>query len=161
MKTKTFIAIIISFALILFTSSSFATNDMMNNMGNGVQNVLSNAGNGIRNVINGTGNVVENMASGIGEGINNMTNDNENNTANETTNDTFGGLMTDDNNNNSYNATRTATTGNTTNATFLGMNATAWGWLIMGIVGAAIVGLVWFYGKQHEDGYTPKHDDNY
>ena len=156
MKTKTLFAIIISLAFILFSTTSFATNnvmgDMGNNIGNGMQNVLTGAGNGIRNVVNGAGNIVEDMAGGIGEGINDMTNGNEN---------TFrGGMMTDTNDNN-YDATRTATTVNTANDTFLGMNATAWGWLIMAIVGALIVGFVWFYGKQHEDGYNPKHDDNY
>jgi len=45
-----------------------------------------------------------------------------------------------------YTATRTATTNNN----FLGMSDTAWTWLILGIVGAAIVGLVWYYGAQYE-----------
>ena len=62
------------------------------------------------------------------------------NTAEEITKDTAVATT-----NSNYNASRTST------ATVLGMNATAWTWLIVGIVGVAIVALVWFYGKEHSE----------
>ena len=154
MKIKTFISIII-ISLVFFASTCFATDnsgDMMNSAENGIQNVTNGAENAINGAASGVGNVVSGIAGGIGQGINNM--------GEGIQNMTRGGLMSD--NNGDYTATRTAATGVTTNGdTFLGMNATTWGWLIMAIVGAAIVGLVWFYGKQHEDGYNPNHEDNY
>ena len=48
------------------------------------------------------------------------------------------------NNNNDYTATRTSATDNT----FMGMNSTAWTWLILGIAAIAIVALVWYYSMQ-------------
>lgn len=49
---------------------------------------------------------------------------------------------------NPYTATKTSVSGYTT---FLGMTSTGWTWLIVGIFGVAIIALIWFYGKQHED----------
>ena len=54
-------------------------------------------------------------------------------------------------NSNTYIATRTSTT----DSRFMGMNATAWTWLILGIAGIAIVALVWYYGSQ----MRTNHDD--
>ena len=48
-------------------------------------------------------------------------------------------------NNGSYTATRTSTP-----ATFAGMNANTWAWLIVAVFGAIIIGFVWFYGQQHQ-----------
>ena len=42
-----------------------------------------------------------------------------------------------------YSATRTST-----DATLMGMNATAWTWLILGLAAIAIVALVWYYSMQ-------------
>ena len=55
--------------------------------------------------------------------------------------------MTTGTNNGDYTATRTSTT----QATFMGMNATAWTWLILGIAAIAIVALVWYYSMQLRD----------
>ena len=60
-------------------------------------------------------------------------------------------LVSDNDNNGSYTATRTATA---TNGTLLGMNSTAWTWLILGIATIAIVALVWYYGKQYDNNKT-------
>ena len=149
MKTRTIFVIALSFALILFATNCFATDNAGNGAMSGVQNVLEGAGNGVRNVVNGTGNVVEDAANGIGRGIGNI-----GNSIDEGMNNM------DNTNNGDYTAQRTATTAEN-NGTFLGMNSTVWTWVIMGIIGAAIISLVWFYGKQHEDGYKPNHDDNY
>lgn len=152
MKTKTFLSLVIAFAIIFFSSTCFASNNM-----------IENATNGIRNVMGSAENVIDNAASGIGQGVGTIGNnisEGMNSAGRTIQNVTNGGLMNDTNNN--YTATRTATSvTNTNGSTFLGMNATAWGWLIMAIVGAMIVGFVWYYGKQHEDGYNPNHEDNY
>ena len=47
--------------------------------------------------------------------------------------------------NNGYTATRTSTAQDT----FMGMNATAWTWLIIGVLGVLVIGLIWYYGKDH------------
>ena len=161
MNTRTILTIIIIFALIFFTNNIFATNNTQ--QGNStIQNVMENAGNGIRNVVNGTGNIVGGAISGISQEMSNMGNDitkgmqnMEENTGN------MNGLS---NTNSNYNAERTATAGNDTTAptsTFFGMDSTTWTWIIMGIVGIAIIALVWFYSKQRTDKYDSKNEDNF
>lgn len=59
-----------------------------------------------------------------------------------------------------YNASRTSTSVQSASNTFLGMGATAWGWLIIAILGIATVSLVWYYGKETELKYN-HNDDNY
>ena len=44
---------------------------------------------------------------------------------------------------NNYTATRTSA-----DNTFMGMNSTAWTWLILGIAAIAIIALVWYYSSQ-------------
>ncbi len=153
MKKKTLISIVTLFAVILFGVSSFASND---NMG-------SDAVNGVRNAVGGAENVVEDAAKGIAGGIRDGISDMENGAedASRTGGNNMQGAMTSDTNrtDRNYTATRTATTG-TTNNTFLGMNETAWAWLIMAVVGIAIVALVWYYGKQNEM-TANNHDDRY
>ena len=108
-------------------------------------NGLQDAADGIRNVVGDAENAVEGAARDISNASKNVTNEIEkgaNNAGNavmNTTNDIF-----NTRNNNNYTATRTATTDNT----FMGMNATAWTWLIIGIAAIAIVALVWYYAMQ-------------
>ena len=52
-------------------------------------------------------------------------------------------------------ATRTSTAATTEN-TFMGMNATAWTWLILGIAAIAIIALVWYYSAQ----FTSSHHND-
>lgn len=56
------------------------------------------------------------------------------------------------NGNAGYTATRT-----NTNATWLGMDATMWTWLIMAILGVAIVAMIWFYAKQDNTEQSEQH----
>ena len=57
-----------------------------------------------------------------------------------------------DNATSDYNATKTST-----NSNLMGMSSQSWTWLILGIVGVVIVGLVWYYGAQYEhSNYTDK-----
>ena len=152
MKRITLIALATIFAVILFGVSSFAANNIASDAAHGIGNVVGGMTNGIRNGISAVGNTLQ------GNDNDTMTTGNNNNSNG---NNNRNGAMTTDTNNNGYNATRTATTRMATNTseTFLGMNATAWGWLIMSVVGITTVALVWFYGKEREAGYN--RDDNY
>lgn len=151
MKKKIYISIVALIVITLFSFSyTFANNDMT-------------AVEGIRNVVGGAENVVQDAGKGIVDGVRNITSNGENamenvsrdvgNTMQNAGNNIAGGLTTD---NNDYNATRTTTRSAVTadEGTFLGMNSTMWTWLIMAIVGIAIVALVWMYAKQNNNSYN-------
>lgn len=130
-------------------------------------NMAQDAANGVRNFVSGAENVVENAGSTLMNGIRtgiDATGNVADNMMNTTSNTTNGMLTTD--NNSDYNATRTATTRSVTqnattdSGTFLGMDPIVLTWLIMGILGIATVGLVWYYGKQKELSYN-HNDDKY
>lgn len=115
--------------------------------------MLKDAANGARNVVGGAENAIEDAAGGVSNTAKNMTNSMENGAASATNsmkNSTGTTKDTNDNNNNEgYIASRTSTDVNAAgNATFMGMTATTWTWLIMGIAAIAIVALVWYYGNQ-------------
>ncbi len=42
--------------------------------------------------------------------------------------------------------------------TLLGMNSTAWIWLVIGIATIAIIALVWYYGKQNVNNHNRRLD---
>ena len=151
MKKKIYISIVAIITITLFSFSyTFANNDMT-------------AVDGIRNVVGGAENVVEDAGRGLVDGVRNITSNGENamgnassdigNTMQNAGNGISGSLSTDNNN---YNATRTTTRSavDTNEGTFLGMNSTMWTWLIMAIVGIAIVALVWMYAKQNNNSYN-------
>ncbi len=147
MKKKLYITLLTLVAIIFFSFSyTFAANDMsvvdgIRNVVGGAENVVEDAGkgvvDGVRNVTSGGENVMENVAGDIGNGVQN------------TGNKVAGSLRNDNNN---YDATRTST--NAAEGTFLGMNSTVWTWLIMAVVGIAIVALVWMYAKQNNNSYN-------
>lgn len=148
MKKKTIIAMVTALSVIFFgISYSFAAN-----------NIGQEAVDGIRNVVGGAENVVENAASGVVNGVKDATHATENTAGNvmNSASRTISGAMTSDNNNGNYTATRTSATSN--NYTLFGMNSTTWAWLIMAILGIAIVAVVWYYGKQNE--VSSKHSRN-
>lgn len=102
----------------------------------------------LKDAAQGTVNTVENVVSDAGHAINKGASTVKNATgnvmnANKATATT-----------NNYNATRTSTT----SPTFMGMNATAWTWLIVGVLGAIIIGLVWYYGKEHSSATKISHE---
>lgn len=144
MKKKLYITLFILLAILTFSFSyTFAANNIA---------VVD----GIRNVVGGAENVMENAGNGIVSGVRNVTSAGQNTMENATGdmgNRTMGGMTTD---NNDYTATRTTTrmATDTNTGTFLGMNSTMWTWLIMGIVGVAIIALVWMYAKQNENSYN-------
>ena len=142
MNKKIFITLLI-FSLFLFFSYSCClantkAGNTMKDMGNSVGNAIVGAKNTVVDGIKDLGNT----ATTMGKDAMNTTQDLGQDTEN-TLNDTINNLDTNDNN---YSATRTATN----NGNLLGMSDTTWTWLILGIVGLAIVGLVWYYGAQYE-----------
>lgn len=151
MKKKIYISILAVITITLLSFSyTFAANDMK-------------AVDGIRNVVGGAENVVEDAGKGIVDGVRNITSNGENamdnitrdtgNTMQNAGNGIAGALSTD---NNGYDATRTTTRSavDAGEGTFLGMNSTVWTWLIMAVVGIAIVALVWMYAKQNNNSYN-------
>lgn len=114
-------------------------------------NMVQDAANGVRNVVGGAENAVEDAAKGVTDGAKNITNNIEN-VGNKAENKASNMTGSDNSNNsristnNSYTATRTST--GTEANTFMGMTATSWTWLIMGIAAIAIIALVWYYSAQ-------------
>lgn len=107
-------------------------------------NGLQNAAEDVRNAVGGAENAVEDAAKDISNTSKNATGNLEkgaNNTENHNTTNTEKTTTTDGN----YTANRTSTAAN---HTFMGMNATTWTWLIIGIAAIAIVALVWYYSMQ-------------
>ena len=91
---------------------------------------------------------IRNGVNGLANGATTLGNDAINTTEN-TQNDTINNLDTSATTlgmgSQNYTATRT-----TTNTNLLGLSDTTWTWLILGIVGVAIVSLVWYYGAQYD-----------
>lgn len=121
-------------------------------------NMVQDAANGVRNVVGGAENTVEDAAKGVTDGAKNITNNIENvgnkaeNKASNMTSSDNSRMST----NNSYTATRTST--GTEANTFMGMTATSWTWLIMGIAAIAIIALVWYYSAQMRSSNYDDHD---
>jgi len=128
MKNKILISALL---LVLFTfllcSSSFATTNMLQSAGNAVMNAGNTLVNGTKNLANGAATLGNDMMNGVDDMADNAST-------------TMGTGTTD------YTATRTATN----NTGLFGMSDTMSTWLILGIAGAVIVGLVWYYGAQYE-----------
>lgn len=142
MYKKLFIGIAILSAIIFSFSTCFA---------NDAGNMLKDAGDNVRNAVGGVENTIEDAARDVSNTSKDFTNDVEkgaNNIGNAMTDDNTnsGSSMIDQGRDGSYTATRTST--DTTGNTFMGMNATAWTWLIIGIAAIAIVALVWYYAMQ-------------
>lgn len=131
------ISLIFSFTICFANDGGNMVKDAADNVRNAVGGVENTVENAAKDVANTSKNVTGNMEDGANNVGNNMENNNHNNQQNTSTNN----LKSND-----YNATRTST--GTTSNTFMGMNATAWTWLIIGIVAIAIVALVWYYAMQ-------------
>ena len=116
-------------------------NSMMDNAGDAIGNVANGAKNVVEGAIAGTGNLITKGGEGISNMTEDMTNSN-NRAADESTSNN------DRTSNTNYTATRTSTD---SPATIAGMTATTWTWLIIAILGAAIIGMVWFYSKQYDN----------
>ncbi len=152
MYKKLLISVSVIVAIIFSFSVCFA-NNMMNEAGN----MLQDAGNNIRNIVGNAENAVEDTARNISgaskdatenitQKANNIGNEMMNSTNNQ--NNTEYNANFNNNTDNDYNATRVATTGTANNATFMGMDANMWTWLIVGIAAIAIISLIWYYTMQ-------------
>lgn len=115
-----------------------AVEGAVKNAGNTVKDAGESAGNMAKNVVNEAGNMIHEAGNSISNGVN------------ETS-----GAMRNTVNNSGYNATRTST-GNAN--TLMGMNATMWTWLIIGLAAIGIVALVWYYSMQFTNSHTDKKD---
>ena len=134
MKNKFLISTLMLLMFItLLCSQVFATTNMINSAGN----TLMKAGNSIGNAAVKTKDTIVNGTENLANDVSNIGND-----AMNDTNNTVSTLDTGDTN---YTATRTAT-----DTGLFGMSSTLATWLILGTVGAIIVGLVWYYNNQFE-----------
>ena len=122
--------IIISSIFLILLISAFSTIFAANTT---TGNMMSNVGDTMQGVAENTRNTVSNMENGIENGVKNAKN-----TIMGATNNVQNGIE---------NVSNQRTAGD---ATVLGMSTNTWTWLILAIVGAAIVGLVWYYGAQYE-----------
>ena len=155
MTKKIFLILSVIFSLLICHSVVFATigddinrgaNDFGNeihNSWNKTTNTVSNAGNMVASGISTAGNMITNTTDDFMGTMNNG-NDNDNNTNNN-------------DNDNRYTAERTATTTDGS-SNFLGMNSTMLTWVVLAVLGVAIVSLVWYYSSQQADHRT-RHDD--
>lgn len=147
MSKKVFITIATILSILLFgITYSFAGN----NMG-------EDAVEGIRNFVGGAENVVEDTAKDVGEGIRTGITD-----VKDAAQNTTSSMTRDTKADADYTATRTSTrtTSNNSGNSFLNMGATGWSLFIIATLGIITVGLVWYYGKQHEI-KTNNNDNNY
>ena len=142
MKRKFLLISTLLIVLLSITASTVFANNALNTIVNVAEDVTSAAGNVLTTGVDAVGNTVDNVANGtmragnnVATGITNMGNNNRSG-----------------NGNTGYTATRT-----NTNATWLGMDATMWTWLIMAILGVAIVAMVWFYAKQENAEQSEQH----
>jgi len=150
MKNKILFSTLMLFILVTLTCSySYATN-IMNSAGSTMMNIGNAIGdaavdtkdtivNGTQNLMNG----VSNIGNDTMNGVNNIGNDAMNGTDNMTDNTATKQNMDA---NDDYTAQRTAAPNNG----LFGMTNNTSTWLILGIVGALIIGLVWYYGAQYE-----------
>ena len=140
MKKKFFILSSLIFAFLFFTSTmAFAADNTMNAIGEGARNVVNGAENLVTKGIDATKNTVNDVSKGIGDTMNSEKNAT--------------------NNSNNYITQRTATRTTANNGMFAGMNAMTWSWIIMGILGIAIVALVWAYGMQYDKEHKEEHSN--
>ena len=144
---------LISFAIILCVVFSFSVCFAADGMGgavNTVRNFVGGVENTVENVANGVSNASKDATGSMENGMNTATGSMFNN--DRTSTGTTGTTMNGGNDN--YGASRTATGGVVTRATdtddttIMGMNSTAWTWLILGITAIAIIAIVSYYSMQ-------------
>lgn len=149
MKSKAIFFFIVFSIIILFSTICFAEEDgMMDNMSEDFQNTMQEEGNMIEDTASGMVNGVKNGVTGVANAMGNI-------------GTTVMDSMDMNYNNDNYTAERTSTPGYTNENTFLGLNSTAWTWIIMGIVGTAVVGLIIYYNTQKNYDRTRSNRDNY
>ena len=130
---KKFLFLVSMLSIILMSTATyvFAADNMMNSIENGAKNVAEGVGNIVEKGVDAT----KNVANGVAKGAQDLT-------AGITKNNNTG--------NSNYGTTRTSTrtTAAMQDSEFAGMSAWGWSWIIIGVLGIAIVALVWYYGMQ-------------
>ena len=156
--TKKVFILVISFLMIIFTSSIiFAEENMSAEWDDSIdktKNTMQNVGNGIESAVDGVVNMGRNVVNDV-TNSSNMMNDNNASGANGN-NGAATGRTTNDSN---YTAMRTSTATNTDSSLF-GLSNTAWTWIIMIITAAVIVSLIYYYGAQFENKTSMNNRDN-
>lgn len=140
--TKKILFTLLLISLLIFNISfSLATT----NVGNDLMDAGKSVGNAVKGTADAAIDSTNDLTTGASNMMNNMTNANVDNESDATnTLGTTDGIL--DNIDGDYTATRTSAT----NDGLLGMSEMTWTWLILGIVGAIIIALVWYYGAQYE-----------
>lgn len=156
MYKKLLIVSALLIAIVFSFSTCFA--NTAQDISNGVKNAVDNTKNAVENAGKGISDTSKNITGAIENGANNMANNTMNNINNNVkTNMNNGNTFARTNGvtgTNRYTATRTAAGG----ATFMGMTATTWTWLILGIAAIAIVGMVWYYSMQTRSSHYDNRD---
>lgn len=166
--TKKILIITLVLACTLFLGSSvFAAGAIQNaarDMGTEMQDSWDKLGNTTQNMGNNVQGAIGTMGDTL-TGNNNNNNTTTNNTdnvndatagTNNNTNDDNGWFNEDDNTT-GYTATRTTGDTTTTGTGLFGMNTdTMWTWIVLAVVGAAIIGVVWYFATQNST--TNRHD---
>lgn len=141
MNKKIFFTLLLISFLIISMPFSFATTNVGNDLisagksvGDAVKDTADAAMNGARDLTNGASNMMDDMTNANGDKESDATN----------TLATKDGILA--NIKGDYTAMKTSTT----NDNLLGISEMTWTWLILGIVGAIIIALVWYYGAQYE-----------
>ena len=146
MHKKLLITTILLAFLISITTLCFANDE---NMQNPVQNIVGGAENMAENAAKDVGNAVKDAGESAGNMAENVANETKNivsNPVNAVTDaDNTASHSLSNNTSNGYNVTRTSTEGANT---LMGMNATMWTWLIIGLAAIGIIALVWYYSMQ-------------
>lgn len=139
--------LLISILLFVSTLSFAADNTMLQDGVNSVRNVVGGMENTVEDAAQGAAGAIKGGTAGIENGLNtavdNMNGNNnngDNNNNNDNNNNYIAGTTNNNDNNGNYTATRTAT--------FMGMTGNTWTWFIIGLVGIAIIALVWAYSVQ-------------
>lgn len=131
-------------SLLIFSFSVCFANNMVQDAANGVKNVVGGAENAVEGAVKGISNATKDATANFENSANNMTNNMINNNNTNNNHDGTNINTTTGNTGNNYTATRASTT----DGTFMGMNSTVWTWLILGVVGIAIIALIWYYSTQ-------------
>ncbi len=129
MKKVFAISIIMTIITIFSVSYTFAANNTMDNIKNGVRNVVG----GAENMVEGAGSAI---GSTIRDGVNTVGNGAQNTM----------GAMTDDRGDDGYTATRTSSTTGTDGSNNVARTFT---WVVIGITAVGIVVLLWSYFRQN------------
>lgn len=146
MNKRILLGLFISISLIFTFTYVFAEElNVMNNPENMVNSAANSIRNGVNDVTGATRNVLTDTNVNTNANTGNWFKD-EGDKLGNNLNNVVGGVVGTTNNN--YNATRTSITGTDQDNTLFGMTGTAWTWLILGIAGIIIIGLVWYYSMQ-------------